>query len=292
MEELGITTTQFETACEEAGGVLSRKFHHSLFEQIWAANDFPAFKRMMIQVNIDLQLWALELLAAKFGRVPNLFLPQDADPDEFLSGDDFFLREAKRRSMIESEIEPVTRQMVKVQMERRPTGVDDEEPDIQSKPDEQEPESSQSKTTEELQKQELTLNPLIADSTTDSPVVHVSELDVATHKPRQTNQTIQKSRPQPASLRQLDGEKLDEAEIKQRQEYLRRQRDKLLGLKREEREKQAERLDRLERSGRRPQTAKFMAMEKESENPDEQKDRTRAYMRSLAARIKAEVLGE
>ena len=34
--------------------------------QVWAADDYEIFKRMMIQKNIDLQMEALELLQQRF----------------------------------------------------------------------------------------------------------------------------------------------------------------------------------------------------------------------------------
>ena len=44
---------------------MKKQFHTTAFEQVWAADDYPVFKRMMIQRNIELQLQALELLQHK-----------------------------------------------------------------------------------------------------------------------------------------------------------------------------------------------------------------------------------
>lgn len=49
----------------------------SLFEQLWAADDYEIFKRMMMQKNLELQLQALDLLAHQYGLLPESFLPQD-----------------------------------------------------------------------------------------------------------------------------------------------------------------------------------------------------------------------
>lgn len=105
MEELGISPEQFEDAIDEAEGILSTKFHQTLFEQVWAAADFPAFKRMMIQLNIDFQLHALEILSSKLGLIPSLFLPDGLGPDDFVTDEDFFLKEGVRRSLAEIETE-------------------------------------------------------------------------------------------------------------------------------------------------------------------------------------------
>ena len=103
MSDLGISPDQFQEAMDEAEGILSTKFHQTLFEQIWAATDFDAFKRMMIQLNIDFQLHALEVLAQKLGLIPNLFLPDGLSRDDFLSEEDFFFKEGVRRSLAEIE---------------------------------------------------------------------------------------------------------------------------------------------------------------------------------------------
>ena len=39
-----------------------------MYEQLWAADDYEAFKRMMIEKNIDLQLQALEVIRQKYGK--------------------------------------------------------------------------------------------------------------------------------------------------------------------------------------------------------------------------------
>ena len=48
---------------------LKSSFRHSCLNlklQVWAADDYVIFKRMMIQKNIDLQLQALELLKHRY----------------------------------------------------------------------------------------------------------------------------------------------------------------------------------------------------------------------------------
>jgi hypothetical protein len=86
MEDIGITPEQFEAACGVASKKIKTQFHQSLFEQasymiqfheshnyhflifhqVWAADDYEIFKRMMIQKNIELQLQALELLQQRY----------------------------------------------------------------------------------------------------------------------------------------------------------------------------------------------------------------------------------
>jgi hypothetical protein len=67
MEDIGISSAQFEEACGKASRRIRSQFHHALFEQVWAADDYEIFKRMMIQKNIELQLQVLELLQKRSG---------------------------------------------------------------------------------------------------------------------------------------------------------------------------------------------------------------------------------
>ena len=78
MEDIGITPQQFQKACGGALGNVKKQFNHNVFEQIWAADDFVVFKRMMIQKNIELQLQALELLQQRSAHSPVLSLKTDA----------------------------------------------------------------------------------------------------------------------------------------------------------------------------------------------------------------------
>lgn len=60
----------------------------NLFEQIWAANDFDMFKRMMTTKNIELQLQALQLIEQKYGITPQLFQPNHRATSETAEAED------------------------------------------------------------------------------------------------------------------------------------------------------------------------------------------------------------
>ena len=107
MEDIGITPKQFEEACGKGS---KRSFQHGLFEQVslinkchfqfhifsqvWAADDFEIFKRMMIQKNIELQLQALELLQQRYGVLPESLQPQQEKKEN--TEDQEVLEEIKR----------------------------------------------------------------------------------------------------------------------------------------------------------------------------------------------------
>ncbi|GFY54243.1 cilia- and flagella-associated protein 36 [Trichonephila inaurata madagascariensis] len=81
MEDLGISPEEFQKACSETEKNIHSQFRKSLFEQLWAANDYEIFKRMMTQQNLELQIQALNLLAHQYGLLPESFLPgEDYEP--------------------------------------------------------------------------------------------------------------------------------------------------------------------------------------------------------------------
>ncbi|GFV78862.1 cilia- and flagella-associated protein 36 [Trichonephila clavipes] len=82
MEDLRITPEEFEKSCSVASKKALNQFHQSLFQQVWAADDFEIFRRMMTQKNLELQLQALEFLTQKRGSVPNCMEPNNEMKDE------------------------------------------------------------------------------------------------------------------------------------------------------------------------------------------------------------------
>jgi len=107
LKDVGISEEQFVQACG-APSVQSRPQMQAILEQIWAAEDFEIFKRMMVQRNIELELQALELInqqQQQHGRkkvTGKNQQPVDKDKD-FDSFEDKILEEVIRRSKEEYE---------------------------------------------------------------------------------------------------------------------------------------------------------------------------------------------
>ncbi|XP_023335388.1 cilia- and flagella-associated protein 36 [Eurytemora carolleeae] len=87
MDDMGINADQFEEACAKGKAGIKTQFQQMLFEQVWAADDFVIFKRMMIQKNIELQLQALELIQQRYGILPAVLQPGGDEEDEGDEGD-------------------------------------------------------------------------------------------------------------------------------------------------------------------------------------------------------------
>ena len=189
MEDIGITPGQFEKACTKSAAEMKTKFHQLQFEQLWAADDFDMFVRMMTRTNIELQLQALELLQHHHGVTPASFLPAD----EISKQERRILEEVIRRSLDDQK-----RDDVRMDGETRAL---------------EQALVSTSQTNQELQagrhrEQELirsTMKLSVSDAPPDAP--------------------------------QASADKVSPEELKRRREYLRQKRDKLLLMKRAEREK-------------------------------------------------------
>uniref|UniRef100_A0A182T3Q3 ARL2_Bind_BART domain-containing protein n=1 Tax=Anopheles maculatus TaxID=74869 RepID=A0A182T3Q3_9DIPT len=54
--------TSSDDRTDQSGAASTFSFHQGLFQQIWAANDIRIFIRMMVQRNVELQLQALDLI--------------------------------------------------------------------------------------------------------------------------------------------------------------------------------------------------------------------------------------
>lgn len=201
----------------------------------------------MIQRNIDLQLQALEILAQRYGLVPESFLPDGTTREQYLRGDNKLLEAVLKRSLDESEAEKALDEATK------------------------------------LIEKELVLHENPEPSTARSPS---ALLDVRRDE--------QPSRALSALRLNSAASGISPEEIKKRQEYLRKQRDKLIESKNKERRKHMEKLEESELLSQRPKSAKALKsfVEDEDVTPDDDDDKTHAFRLSLAKRLKAEVIGK
>ncbi len=148
---------------------------------------------------------------------------------------------------------------------------------------------------------ELTsLKPLLTEdkalSNKDLNVKREKELSNTAKKVVQkSDKKVEQNRTQTQSKHsESEGNSFSAEEIRKRTEYLRKQRDKLLEIKKQEREKQMVKMEEQELLAKRPKSAKAMRSvveDKKDENLDDS-DHSLAFRRSLAARLKAEVVGK
>ncbi|XP_042870579.1 cilia- and flagella-associated protein 36-like isoform X2 [Penaeus japonicus] len=118
MEDIGITPDQFESACGKAS--IKTTFHQTLFEQVWAADDYEIFKRMMIQKNLELQLQALELLQQRYGIIPESCMPGDAmSPEEQAVMEEVIKKSLEEHEAVQASLDEETRDLEKAIVESK-----------------------------------------------------------------------------------------------------------------------------------------------------------------------------
>ncbi|GLV33265.1 uncharacterized protein CBL_08433 [Carabus blaptoides fortunei] len=251
MEDMGITTEQFEIACSNGmTEKLPDNFQQNLFEQIWAANDFDMFKRMMTQKNIELQLQALQLIEQKYGITPQLFQPNHNVTSVGVEA-----------AQHEPEPEPTVKQLrVDVTPSEKQVFVevikqcDTEDLTATEKLDE----LSKTYLQEEKQSLENVLQSTVS--------AKKSEIMLKSPPPR-----------------------VDDIEIKKRQEYLKAQRDKLVALKKQVRKKHlVAEIAKPEANSLRPQSAK--AAEAVMDGQVKIEPATLKFRKALAEKLRSEVI--
>ncbi|XP_049961667.1 cilia- and flagella-associated protein 36 [Schistocerca serialis cubense] len=202
MEDIGITPEQFEEACGQRN-IGKVNFHESLFEQVWAANDYEIFKRMMIQKNLELQLQALEMIQQKYGITPQSYLPDD-------------------ETKLPAEEAQIMEEVLKKTVEEYKTA--------SAIADEGTRELEQSLISEERQRLEAECRR--EKSLLQSAILQTAEADAELPEADRAPaaETI-------SNTAVVQEDRVDAEEVARRQQYLRAQRDKLLLLKKQEREK-------------------------------------------------------
>ncbi|KAK7074745.1 Cilia- and flagella-associated protein 36 [Halocaridina rubra] len=246
MEDIGITPEQFESACGKAS--IKTTFHQTLFEQVWAADDYEIFKRMMIQKNLELQLQALELLQQRYGIIPESCVPGDTmTPDEQTIMEEIIKKSLEEHEAMQAGLDEETRDLERALVE--------------SKEERDRLETERNRERDMLEKAlKMSLNDDAeeAEESSDTPSL----------PPVKTT--------------------IDPEELRRRQEYLKEQRDKLLALKQQEREKQ---LAAYETSvpQKRPKSSKAAHRVLDGSTIDAH---TLQVRKALAERLKAEVIGD
>ncbi|CAG2103171.1 unnamed protein product [Medioppia subpectinata] len=260
--DLGISSQEFDSALNR--GLLSSKLRQMLFEQIFASNDFTIFVRFMTQRNIELQLQAIEVLAQKFGLVFDSFVPFGQNKEDFLNEDKVF-KEAIRRSLEEdndgegmADRKSLSEQKQRLEAER----------EIQQQ---KLSEAIQTAITEEEDREEKEETVGVEEAEVERPEVLIRE-----------------ELKSEGLVREESG--LNGDEMRKRSEYLRKQRDKLLAHKKQEREKQMLKIEGQEERALRPKSARVVRAVASGEDVDASEDQSLAFRRSLAARLKKEVI--
>ncbi|KAL4715963.1 hypothetical protein ACJJTC_013263 [Scirpophaga incertulas] len=208
MDDIGITADQFEAACRLSARDLAglpAHFHRRLFEQIWAANDYEMFVKMMTHKNVELQLQALELIERRYGTMPNLY---STEPE--------FVSMPSEETDDWPDCDDVMTEIKKLQLEEL-----DNKEDVGSV------------LPEEVEAEKHTLLSKLHSFEKKDKKSIVKKLETSIES---TDLLPQLKQP-PKKI------EVTEEEVRARQEYLKQQRDKLLALKKQVREKRLDAAD-------------------------------------------------
>ncbi|XP_043272765.1 cilia- and flagella-associated protein 36 isoform X2 [Venturia canescens] len=297
MEDIGITPEQFEHACTvNKNTKLPIQFQQCLFEQIWAANEYDIFKRMMIQKNLELQLQALNMIEQKYGLTPaSLMCDGDALPD-----DELVMEEILQKQIMEEREE-------KEPGENDALAFEEEHERLASKYHsekvllEQALKASTSSYPRTFSPEAKQPNMMIEESTENTEIAESSKSKTEENREFNELTPLEPTIVAPSKKRRVKNvvisegspvKSMDESpeDMKKREEYLKARRDKLVAMKKEARSQ------RLEMTKARPGSAKIAAEAsirgtqnyEASQIPEPSIIQVR---RALAARLKAEVVG-
>ncbi|CAG4986679.1 unnamed protein product [Colias eurytheme] len=263
MDDIGISADQFEAACRLSARDLAglpTYFHKRLFEQIWAANDYEMFVKMMTHKNVELQLQALELIEKRYGAMPSLF---STDTDDFDSS-------RSDESAEWPDNDDVMIEIKKLQLD------DFEVKDEPTVPPE-----------EMIAEKQTLLSKLHSFEKKEEKCVTFAD------SPKEEKSKIKPSIPLPAPRKT----EVSEEELKARQEYLKQQRDKLLALKKQVREKQLDAVEtetsfgggEISQKAQRPKSARMAQAALAGSAPAPPPDAMQ-LRRALASKLKTEVV--
>ncbi|XP_078593725.1 cilia- and flagella-associated protein 36-like isoform X2 [Branchiostoma floridae x Branchiostoma japonicum] len=301
MEDLGITEDQFTEGCKkELVSAQAGTYPLGLFQQLWAADNFFSFKAMMVQTRVELELQALHLLKHQNGMDPDSKAREAmGGPGEEEDDEEAILQEVLRKSKEEYEAQ---------QKGKKSKTSSDIERVMQESKDEL------ARMEELLKKEREMLDKALKLSLECMPKVDGDEdQDGADSKAAEKSDTpqgkpaaviAQASAPKkeeaklstaPAKQSSLSAAGPGDDELKRRQEHLRQQRDKLMAMKKKEREKQ---LQQYNQTNNRPKSSKMAErvaagkMESVQPTPSEEDTKKLQMRLTLAERLKQEVIGK
>lgn len=279
MEDMEITPEQFEQACAVNRNTripiqFQQAVLQSLFEQIWAANEFEIFKRMMIQKNLELQLQALNMIEQKYGLTPaSLTCGNDNFPDDEIVMEQILNRRVETEETQENS-EPEEEVPLKEERERLAQEYHNESARLAEA---LKTSANSSLNTSPNQESSLFLETL-PESSVDEEKIPIEESSVTSN--------LDES---PESKQ--NAELVKDEDIKKRQKYLKAQRDKLVILKKKARS------ERLEKNATRPSSARVVAEAamkggNDLDLPQSSESSILQLRKALAARLKAEVVNK
>ncbi|NXS99792.1 CFA36 protein, partial [Jacana jacana] len=241
LKEVGINEEKFQ----EAFSSPLAKTHTSqaILQTVLAAEDFRLFKKMMVQKNIEMQLQAIRIIKERNGVLPDC-LTEGSDVFSEIEEEEMkILREVLRKSKEEYEIEQ-ERKRTEQARDKLPSPV------VTSLPGDSKEGGKVKESTEEADDSEKTPKSPLEESQKSAredlkPVRPLQKGPESLPQPSCTKgkENLKKkpagkcseSAAQKAGMKGPNLSELEEQELKQREDYLKKKRDMLLATKKESR---------------------------------------------------------
>ncbi|XP_019643885.1 PREDICTED: cilia- and flagella-associated protein 36-like isoform X2 [Branchiostoma belcheri] len=289
MEDLGITEDQFTEGCKkELLSAQAGTYPLGLFQQLWAADNFLTFKAMMVQTRVELELQALHMLKSQNGLAPDehpKVREAAGGPEE--DDEEAILQEVLRKSKEEYEAQ---------QKGKKSKPTSDIERVMQESKDElarmEELLKKEREMLEQAMKLSLECMPKVdGEEEKAAPQGKPAAVVAPASAPKKEAAKVST----PAKQSSLSAAGPGDDELKRRQEHLRQQRDKLMAMKKKEREKQ---LQQYNQTNNRPKSSKVAEqvaagkMESVQPTPSTEDSKKLQMRLTLAERLKQEVIGK
>ncbi|KAK3747134.1 hypothetical protein QZH41_015122 [Actinostola sp. cb2023] len=348
LKDIGITAEQFTAACQARGGNAQfNEIRKNVFEQVWSAEDFEVFRRMMIKKNIELQLQALQLIQQGGHQVSGSTIPplvqQETDEEDAImkevlrlskeeyekrtndqKKEDDNLKKTLTQSFEEHESQSITkaleeaenafelrlkllaqREQGKLENALKACTVTQSQPALEADHTEHEVLLKDSKTLPEMPSTSLSSSAISdkpkpqkvkAKQTDLPPLTGVPKTSIPADAAANWLSNAKAEVPTSAAVSKEQEAKISEDEMKRRTEYLKLQRDKLLQMKKQQREKnlvkftedQPKTRPMSARAARRATAGEHSGLAPSAASPPD--DKKLAMRRALADVLKREVI--
>ncbi|XP_072031644.1 uncharacterized protein [Amphiura filiformis] len=332
LEDIGINGDQFVEACKKQGNDRPEAVL-TAFEQVEAARNFKLFKSMMMKRNVDLELQALMMIQERNGVVPGILQPGEDTKIEYSqavvdSEEDKILQEVLRKSQEEYEAQKGKGKDIDEDLEKALAHSKEDAQRLADRKHEEEQmlsktlkmsisDEKKSSSTSSLPPVKGSAKPSSKPSTASSskPAASTSP-PPSTSSKSPTPSAVSAVSNAEAAANWLSSAKAeaaaepgrtsrssamsgaDPAELKRREEYLKKQREKILAMKQQERQKNLQAYTASNSGAKaRPKSARAakqvtsgdMNIETKS---DAEQEKQLAMRKALAERLKQEVVNK
>ncbi|NXL86361.1 CFA36 protein, partial [Alectura lathami] len=238
LTEVGITEEKFQAAFSSP--LAKTHTSQAILQTVLAAEDFRLFKKLMVQKNIEMQLQAIRIMKERNGVLPDC-LTEGSDVFSEIEQEEMkILREVLRKSKEEYEIEQERKRMEEARNFKSP--------EVTSSPGDSRETVKVKESTEGADDSEETPKLALEESRKPAredlkPVHPLRKGTESSPQPTKGKEDVKKrasgkraeNTAQKAEMEGRNSSELDEQQLRQREDYLKKKRDMLMATRKESR---------------------------------------------------------